>query len=221
MRSRILVLGLLLAGCGAPDSLFTPPAGDPAPVLVWLDGRVADSMTGAALADVGIFGGESTVASDIDGRFRVPVRTGMVTLRATASGYEHFSSVFNVVTSGSHDLLLRRLAPALLACGLQGDTLTGIVVDLQGRKTIDRREGSFAVLTTGGSALTAINWYWQPVDYLTWRIAIPLNGSPATDALLVLRDTDGWLSGRACAGLPAPDPERDGTLALRAEESPT
>lgn len=204
MRLRQLspLLGLVAACVGGGDGpAGVEPAG-PAPRVV-LQGTVLDSLLGKPVAGAAVLIADADTVTGPDGRFRLEVPAGLQAFVVIAPGHEIRQGSLRVPSITPATFMLRRVAPTVLACGFASDTLRAIIVDLQGRKTVNRREGARLLLVgeTDSLVLAGGELWWTPVDYLTWlvRAAVPLERLVA--AVWRVPDTDGNLEAAACASL--------------------
>jgi hypothetical protein len=193
-----------LVACGSP-----PPAPDETAIpeqRVLLTGVVLDSLAGLPVAGARVLGTDSVEVTDAAGSFRLMVPARPFTVLVTHPGYEGYALSVALQMPAHRIVRLRRLAPAVLGCRIAADTVYATVVDLQGRKTVNRREGSVAILRSGGQdvMLSGLSWYWQPVDSLTLAVFIPPPGGRVTGATLTVSDVAGFRGTAECfwAGLP-------------------
>ncbi len=135
----------------------------------------------------------------------------MVPVLILAYGHEAQSMVLSVQGATRSTITLRRLAPLLMACALQADTIHALIVDLQGRKTLNRREGSTVTLTapSGFTVLNGFAWRWTAIDNLTWRVRVPVVGDSVSRIAWQLRDSDGNLDASECGQVAAPPMPQD------------
>lgn len=194
-----LVFLFAAAACrgGAPDAVVSS---DPIP-LVTITGRVLDSLLGTPVADARVFGGTNGAVSLTDqyGYYRLEVNQEPSSIRVSDWRYEDAEVDNDFTRSRQIDLRLVRFAPAILRCTLESGEALAIVMDLQGRKTVDRRMTSHAVATTasGSSSSLGYDWLWYPVDNLTWSVQIPVPAGTSSLSVTVA-DADLNTSTRAC-----------------------
>ncbi len=209
----VICCSACLGGGDGPAEPGRDAAGPGPTVLV--DGVVLDSLRGVPVPNASVSVGDTGTMTDVAGRFRLFAPTGAVPVLVLAYGHEARSMVLSVHGSTRSTITLRRLAPLLVACGLQADTIHALIVDLQGRKTLNRREGSTVALT-GPSGITVFNgfaWRWTAIDNVTWRVRVPGVGDSVSRIAWQLRDTDGNLDASECSQVAAPPlPEHPDSL---------
>jgi len=176
-----------------------------------VDGVVLDSLRGIPVPNASVSIGDTGTMTDVAGRFRLFSPTGAVPVLVLAYGHEARSLVLSVYGTTRSTITLRRLAPLLIACTLQADTIHALIVDLQGRKTLNRREGSTVALTvpSGITVLNGFSWRWTPIDHLTWRVRVPVGGAPVSRISWQLRDLDGNLDASDCSQVAPPPMPQD------------
>lgn len=207
MRHGLAAAGLAgLVACGSP-----PPAPDETAIpeqRVLLTGVVLDSLAALPVAGARVLGTDSMVVTDAAGSFRIMVPTGPFTILVTHPDYESYGLSVTLEVPAHRIVQLRRLAPAVLGCRIASDTVYATVVDLQGRKTVNRREGSVAIVRSGGQevVLSGLSWSWQPVDSLTLAVSIPPPGGAVTGATLTVSDVAGFRGAAACFRAEPPSP---------------
>ncbi len=198
------IAGLVACG-GSPPAPDEPAIPEP---RVPLTGVVLDSLAGLPVAGARVLGTDSVVVTDAGGSFRLLVPTRPLVILVMASGYGSHALPVSLQGPAHRTVRLRRLAPAVLGCAIVSDTVYATVVDLQGRKTVNRREGSVAVISSGGQAvvLTGLAWYWRPLDSLTLAVVIPPPAGAVAAAVLTVSDVEGFRGTAQCfpAG-PSPD----------------
>jgi hypothetical protein len=149
--------------------------------MVMINGIVSDSVLGGGIGGVRVAAGRFVTYADADGQWSLAVPQGTVTISSSPAGYERVSYTFEAIAQTNIYLLARRLAPVVLECVRDGNKVIATVIDLQGRKTIERQYQSQALILdpAGPYRVSAINWGYQAVDILTWKITLsPI--SPAT-----------------------------------------
>ena len=201
---------VLAAACGSPG--FTAPAGDGGPTAapITVRGTVIDSVTGgvvsgANVALAGMFG-----TTDARGTFTLAAAPGANTIRVTVGGYEVFSRDLTLIpasgTTVTVELPLRRLAPFPVSCELGDSGFRAVIVDLQGRKSLERWQQSTLTLVTptGRRTISPLDWNYRALDYLQWGVSIP-DASPSTiRADWVLFDSEGDAWRGSCEPVAAP-----------------
>ena len=208
MRAPPFLL-LLLAACAAPE--FSVPTGDgePEAALVTIQGLVIDSISEAPVPGVNVAIGGKFATTDAAGTFTLPAVAGTVTATAHAQGYEPFTEGFPIPAAEASsviELQLRRLAPIAIQCRLGSAGFSAVVVDLQGRKTLERWSQSTLTLVTpaGSRTIPAPGWGYHALDYLKWLVTIP-DASPSTvRADWVLFDSQGDAYRGSCEPVAAP-----------------
>ncbi|HET7041837.1 MAG TPA: carboxypeptidase regulatory-like domain-containing protein, partial [Gemmatimonadales bacterium] len=190
----------------------TAPGGDGDPVVasVTVHGTVVDSVTGQLLPGVNVAIGGKFATTDAQGAFTLPAAPGANTVHATVPGYETFARTFDPIPAAGNEvtlqLPLRRLAPVPVACWVGPEGFQAVIVDLQGRKSLERWQESTLTLVTGTGTRTipAIDWNYHAVDYLRWGVSIP-DASPSTiRADWVLFDSEGDVYRGSCEPAAAP-----------------
>jgi hypothetical protein len=97
---------------------------------------------------------------------------------------------------------LRRYSPIITSFEVYADSAVTTVVDLQGRKSVDRWSGSKATLDglAGPMTLIGSQMRWRPVDGFTWKIVFDVSGIQSVD--WDLHDVNGFTFSVRCQ---APD----------------
>ncbi len=195
-------LGLLLfAACS--DTAYQSlggPSSEPVGEMVTISGVVTDSLLGGVLPGVRVASGRDVTDADAGGQWSLTVPKGPVTVTSSPAGYERVSYSFEALGAVTLNLLARRLAPAVQECVREGDQVHALVTDLQGRKTIERWAQSQALVDdpAGIYRVGAINWKYEALDYLTYRVTL----SPISPAVTRIRwdvyDSDGHRFTGAC-----------------------
>lgn len=221
---RWILLPLVASAACTADGTITDPA-TPGPLPVLIGGVVRDSLSsdgiGAALVTTAI----GTAFTDDAGRFEVLAPAGSTTVRVAHPQYVIKQTRGTARSQATFGFALAPLGPVVLGCTLRDGRAWLLVIDLQGRKTIVRRDSSGVHLGEGALArwLPAHEFTWWALDSLTWLV----DGPPATAAELVsaewrLFDTDGNLRPHRCGGqtVPLRDEPQDGgdTALVRAPE---
>lgn len=191
----------LVAACGDPGFAPPTPGGGEDPVTVPVEGVVYDSVTGAPLAGVTVAIQGLLLTTAPDGRYTGEVGIGTSTVSVATAGYERFSRPVTVVgPTVVLDLPLRRLAPYPLRCELNSGGFNAILVDLQGRKAIERWSQSTLTLVTpsGRRTIGARAWGYTPLDTYRSRVTIA-DADPGTlRADWMLYDIQGDLFSGSC-----------------------
>jgi hypothetical protein len=167
MRFASCLILISILGC-APEWIGPPPdgpGGDHEGDLVQVVGYAFDSVTGVPAAGVRVDLDGKVVDTDVDGRFTATVYEGRVTVRVTSTAFEPALQTVTTPTA-LISLPLRRLAPAPFGCRLEGGTLRATIVDLQGRKSLERWNRSALTIHTpvGPRTIGAVAWGYEPPD---------------------------------------------------------
>ena len=204
--SLCLLIGVACYGGGESPPL-APGSGSLD--LVDIRGVVTDSVLGRPLAGVALSVGGKVVQTGADGSYAARVPAGPLVVRVQFSLYEDYQVHVPVASEQEVNLRLRRLNPALTACAIGADSIRAVIVDLQGRKTINRAEGStirMASVQGGQTDVTAWDWRWTAVDEYTWQAAIAAPDPGVVGAVFTLRDKRGFGELASCTSVPAPQP---------------
>ncbi len=199
---RFLPIGLLLfAACN--DTAYRSlggPSNEPVGEMVTISGVVTDSLLGGVLPGVRVASGRFVTYADAGGQWSLAVPKGPTTITSSPAGFEPVSFSFEALGSVTLNLQARRLAPAVRECVREGDQVHAVLIDLQGRKTIERWNQSQALVDdpAGAYRVGAINWQYEAIDYLTWRVTLV----PISPAVTMIRwnvyDSDGHRFTGAC-----------------------
>lgn len=205
MRASCLFATVLLAACYGPSPTTTSDGNAPQ-ARIEIHGRVYDSLTGHPIAGLFVAIADTAVRTGLDGSYRVTVPAGQLILRVRFGLYEEYRLESLLLSPRQLDFPLRRLNPALTGCLIAADTVHAVIVDLQGRKTLNRADGSRIVLTDvgGDTVVTAWDWNWRAVDEFTWRARVPTRGRLVDRAVWTLRDKEGFGELVDCEAVPAP-----------------
>jgi hypothetical protein len=204
MRYSAIIL-LCCAACGDPKTPNSPSE-DPAHYLP-VSGTVYDSVLGQAIPGLRVLVGDSAVLTDTFGRFSTMHRSGAFVIAVNDSRYETFTRPDRLQGNNIVVLSLRGRAPYVTSCEFGADSVMATMVDLQGRKTINRRNGSFLTAELPGDSLQndAYSWSWRPIDDFTWRTASPVSSS-ASAVEWRLEDADGNSRTTRCVRSAPPPP---------------
>lgn len=205
MRRIVPFLLLSLAACGGPD-FVAPGDGDDQVLTVPIHGTVFDSVTGIPLVGTAVAIQGQFVTTDAEGAYAVTVATGANRISVSVAGFEPLSRTVTVGPERSFDLPLRRLAPFPTQCQLSDQGFSAVVVDLQGRKSLERWSQSTLTLraANGDRVIDALSWDYTPLDTYRWRVSIPDADSTTFRADWLLYDNTGDLFHGSCEPLPAP-----------------
>ena len=202
-------LALLLPLCLSCNDSGPDVAGvnHPAERIHSVGGMVEDSVLSLNLAGVRLRIGDSLVVSDSLGRFQVKHRAGNFGISVQDVAYERYDAPLALFQDRpSLVVRLQGQAPYLISCDFEADLLTARILDLQGRKTINRRSQSTITLQSNQTNVKrdAYSWYFTPVDNLTWLAHVPLQGVVADTAVWRLEDSDGYVRTTQCVKQPPP-----------------
>lgn len=203
---RFLVLLPFCLSCGG-DPVDISRGNDPVETTREISGMVEDSMLSLAVAGVRVRIGDSVVVSDSLGQFRTIHRSGGFTLVVDDVAYERYEIPLEIFQDRQNlRVRLQGQAPYVLSCIFETDLLTARIVDLQGRKTINRRSQSTITLVSSQTTVKrdAYTWYFTPVDNLTWLAHVPHSGMVADSAFWRLEDADGFARSAQCVNQPPP-----------------
>jgi hypothetical protein len=206
VATRALVFLLFCASC-AGDREISHPSDIPEVRTHLVSGVIADSILGLPLASIRVLIGDSSTLTDSLGRFTTRHAAGVVAIAVGDVSYEAYQLPLQLFADkGMVQIQLRGQAPYVTSCLFDVDELTATVIDLQGRKTINRRSQTTMSLVASGESFRrdANSWSWTPIDDLTWLAHVPLAGVHADSAVWRLEDADGhWRTAR-CVNRPPP-----------------
>lgn len=226
--SLVPFVSVAAAGCGG--DITSAVEREPPPVPVAVSGVVVDSLTGRAVPAALVSTAGGSAITDESGRFELTARLGAGSFRVTHQQYEFKTFQLNLDAGTGYRLEVAPLGPTVLGCAVRDGRMWMLVVDLQGRKTIVRRDSSGVTLGEAGAErwLPAHEFTWWALDELHWLV----DGPPASSAEVGtarwhLFDTDGNVRPHRCGPAEVPDREEpdgggdDPPVALRtAEENP-
>jgi hypothetical protein len=198
----------LLAGCLAcgsdPSSIPNP---DDDARFVTVSGSVLDSVLGEPVPGIRVIVGDSLVTTDDEGRFSTRHRGGLFPLAITDHRFEPLEQIERFDSFKTFILHGRGVAPYIMGCSFGPDSVYSQILDLQGRKTINRRSGSYLTLRAGAQIIQrdAYSWVWNPVNTLTWRTAAPLTAAADTVDWRI-EDADGNARTLRCLRATSPPP---------------
>jgi hypothetical protein len=204
-RSFLLAC-LLTLGCAGSESSAPSPV--PEGRFVPVSGVVRDSILGEPVAGIRVFAGDSSFVTGPDGAFALILAQGRQALQAAPFAFEPLRLDLDLNSPRTFVLLLRRQAPAVIACVVTPAGLSACVLDLQGRKTVDRRFATSVEIESdaGSRRLLGHDLAWYPLSDLTWRVDLPGTALSRSDVLWNLADGDGFRSARRCSDAPAQAP---------------
>ncbi len=191
-RFPVFLLLAAAACTGGPPDAAAPDTIEPG--LVAVSGTVFDSLLGTPVEGVRVVGGTNgaLAVTGPDGFYRLQVHQEPSSIWIDDVRYQPVSVASRFTGPDLINLRLVRFAPAILHCSLAGAYALATVVDLQGRKTVDRRMASHAVAAVaGGPTASSVgdDWAWHPVDNFTWMVEIPVLPG-VTSLTLTVADAD-------------------------------
>ncbi len=207
MPRPILLAILGLAACSGPE--FAPPTVTEGGVeVVQIAGRVIDSVTRAGVPRITFGIGGNFETTDAEGQFTAWVARGDNAVGVNIAGFEPFARIIQVGPRSEFELPLRRLAPVPVTCELEPQGFRAIVVDLQGRKSLERWSQSTLTLVWSARQTTigAVNWGYRAIDGLRWEVTIPNVDGSVLRADWQLYDSEGHLYRGSCEPVAAPPP---------------
>ena len=203
MRNSIALLALSVACAGDSTS---PPPGDTSGRSYEISGVVEDSLLGVPLSGIRVTLFDSFTVTDAAGRFAFQHPSGRFDLTVADYEFAPYATEVEIFRDQSLRIRLQGSAPYLLACFFDTGVLTARILDLQGRKTINRRSQSIVTLVSNQPVFErdAYGWYWTPVDNLTWLAHVPHGAVVADTAIWRLEDADGFARVARCIKEPPP-----------------
>jgi hypothetical protein len=201
---------LACSGDGSPTEAAAPGT---TPLPVQISGTVRDSLTGRGVAEALVTTATGRALADEAGRFTVVAPRGRTRIHVAHPQYSLKSFERVAAPEAGFPLDVAPLAPTVLGCEVRQGVMWMLVADLQGRKTIVRRDSS-GVTLGGGDAprwIVAHDFTWWAIDELTWLVDGPA-ASPddVATARWRLFDTDGNVRPHGCGGDPVPVRGDDG-----------
>lgn len=197
-------------GCGGETPPTAPAIPGPLPVLV--AGSVRDSLLGVAVPDALVTTAIGSALTDQLGRFSVAAPRGRARIHVAHASYSLKSFERVAEPDAGFALDVAPLGPTVVGCDVRQGVMWMLVVELQGRKTVVRRDSSGVTLGRGGTErwIVAHDFTWWALDPLTWLV----EGPPAAPdeigtAEWRLFDTDGNLRPHGCGGEPVPGRDDD------------
>lgn len=197
-------------GCGGDAPPTAPAVPGPLPVLI--AGSVRDSLLGAAVADALITTSLGTALTDPLGRFSVVAPRGRTRIHVAHPFYALKSFERVTEPDARFAFEVAPLGPTVVGCDVRQGVMWMLVVELQGRKTVVRRDSSGVTLGQGAAErwVVAHEFTWWALDAFTWLV----EGPPAAPDEIAtaewrLFDTDGNLRPHGCGGEPVPGREDD------------
>ena len=195
---------LACADARVPTEPATAAAG---PLPVPVTGIVRDSLGGGPISDALVTTTVGNALTDADGRFRVFAPRGRASFRVAHRHYSLKSFETTVDENASVALSVAPLGPTVLGCDVRRGRMWMLVRDLQGRKTVVRRDSSGVTLGEGADRrwVVAHEFSWGPLDALTWLVeGPPASFSEISTAVWRLFDTDGNVRPHRCGGQAVP-----------------
>jgi len=173
----LLALAGALVGCN--DTAYpTPPTEEkPTGPFYTVSGVVTDSLTGEGIPGARVSAGKRTALADAAGVWRLDVPDGEAIISSSPANYESGHETITVHSPVYLNLQLRRRAPLVVDCQRDGSMVHAILIDLQGRKSVERWSQSRAIVEapSGNITLMGQEWsYFPPPDYYQWPIGIPI-----------------------------------------------
>jgi hypothetical protein len=199
-----LAISLVATAAAACRGDSAPTAPGPDGVLpAEVSGSVRDSLGGRPVADALVTTAIARALTDRDGRFSVLAPRGRTRIHVAHTQYALKSFDAYAEPGAGLTLEIAPLGPVVLGCEVRQGVMWMLVVDLQGRKTIVRRDSSGVTLGDGAARrwVVAHEFTWWALDELTWLV----DGPPASHAEVGtaewwLFDTDGNVRRHGCGG---------------------
>lgn len=178
----LLAASIVLSGCNDTAYPTAPKYEEPAGPYYTVSGRVSDSLTGEGIPGARVYAGKRTALADAAGNWWIDVPDGEVSISSSPPNYDGGHEVVTVHSPITFNLSLRRRAPFVFDCYREGTMARALMIDLQGRKSIERWTQSEATIVapSGNQTIGAVNWtYFVPPDYYQWPIgfAIPADAT--------------------------------------------
>jgi hypothetical protein len=204
---RFLAISLVVtaAACGGDTAPTDPGSDGILPVEVF--GSVRDSLGARPVADALVTTAIARALTDANGRFSVLAPRGRTRIHVAHTQYSLKSFDAYAEPGAGLTLEIAPLGPVVLGCEVRQGVMWMLVADLQGRKTIVRRDSSGVTLGDGAARrwVVAHEFTWWALDELTWLV----DGPPASPEELAtaqwwLFDTDGNVRRHGCGGEAVP-----------------
>jgi hypothetical protein len=189
--SRLLLCGLvtLATAClGDGEGPTTENTVRPTVPSYTVVGVLFDSL--AALRSSGLvanaplrINGRPAITDTVGGFTVADVDSGNAVVRVEHPSYEPLTLPFLIDGNLQIAVGLRRYSPLITSFAVYPDSAVTTVVDLQGRKSVDRWSGSNATLDGADGSVTLIGseMRWIPVDAFTWIIVFDVRGIQNVD----------------------------------------
>lgn len=205
--SLLLLASGALAGCN--DTAYPVPPPDPPYTGAYytISGMVSDSLTGAGIPGARVSAGALTTLADAAGLWSLDVPDGVVTISSSPTNYDPGHETVTVHSAVLLNLQLRRRAPLVADCSRDEAMAYAILIDLQGRKSIERWVQSRAIILapSGNVTLTGQQWtYFPPPDYYQWPIGMTVPAD-ATGIKWDIYDNEGYRFTGSCEFSPPSD----------------
>lgn len=194
------ILSLLTIGCGTgPEAARRDPA-SPSDVSYFISGFMVDSVLGIPPAGLKVAVGDSQVTLPANGSFRVEQHEEHGFINIDDFQFEPMQIPFAFTAPGAIRVQLRGTAPYALACEFRGGTVSAKIIDLQGRKTMDRRTRTSlsATINQQDVVLTGDRWLWTPRDNVTWGVAVTFPDTSFQHVTWRLEDLAGNVRTTSC-----------------------
>lgn len=165
-----------------------------------VSGVVSDSLTGEGIPGARVYAGDRTTLADAAGVWYLDVPDGEVSISSAPANYEGGRETITVHSPVLLNLQLRRRAPLVVDCYREGDEAHALLIDLQGRKSVERWTQSKATIIapSGNVTVGASNWdYFPPPDYYHWPIGMSVPAD-ATGIRWEVYDNEGYRFAGAC-----------------------
>ncbi|HEV8123762.1 MAG TPA: hypothetical protein VGP80_05955 [Gemmatimonadales bacterium] len=200
MRVPIAIAAVVLVGCGPDHGSGDKDPTAPAPTYYDITGVVFDSVLGLPATALRVSVGDSVTTTSDAGVFHVHQKAGNGFINITDLRFEPLHLPYAFDHSATVTLFLRGSAPYAFRCQFRQDTVTALIVDLQGRKTMDRRTRTLltADLNQQQVVRTGDKWLWTPLDNITWSASVGLPDSTVSLVQWRLEDLEGNVRTASC-----------------------
>jgi len=200
MRIPIAIAAVLILGCRSEPGAGDKDSTGPTAVYYDLTGVIFDSVLGLPASGLRVNIGDSTATTSEAGVFHVRQKAGSGFINITDLGFEPLHLPIAFDHNATMTLFLRGSAPYAFRCQFRSDTVTALIVDLQGRKTMDRR--TLTLLTTEVNQQTVVRtgdkWLWTPLDDITWSASVGLPDTSIASVQWHLEDLEGNVRTASC-----------------------
>jgi len=193
----------MLASCSDEEAGAPTEPAAPTPQYT-ISGTVTDSL-GGFIGRGGLPGLEVRVngralTTDRTSRWSRTVDSGMVVIEVNDNRFELYRQVLLLQQNMDIAVQLRRLAPVIVGFSVAGDSVTARVVDLQGRKTVERWNESHVDVIGAVTTTTVIGrqLHWHPVDNWTYHMVLPSLPDDATMLDWTVEDDRGFSYQESC-----------------------